>query len=182
MKVLRLKSVSFMLVFVLMVGQLFAQQKTNPDSIRQKMQWFADAKLGIFIHWGIYAVADVSESWSFHNKQISWKDYMNQSKSFTAAKYDPADWASLIAASGARYSVITTKHHDGVALWDTKENNTLRIDLWTKDMMVDEMKKFYHQNIITLTDTYLRATGDEATTKKVKQFFSEIGKDIGVLQ
>ena len=49
-------------------------------------------------------------------------------------------------------------------------------------MMVDEMKKFYHQNIITLTDTYLRATGDEATTKKVKQFFSEIGKDIGVLQ
>ena len=70
MKVLRLKSVSFMLAFVLMVGQLFAQQKTNADSIRQKMQWFADAKLGIFIHWGIYAVADVSESWSFHNKQI----------------------------------------------------------------------------------------------------------------
>jgi alpha-L-fucosidase len=123
MKVLRLKSVSFMLFFVLIVGQLFAQQKTNADSIRQKMQWFADAKLGIFIHWGIYAVADVSESWSFHNKQISWKDYMNQSKSFTAAKYDPADWASLIAASGARYSVITTKHHDGVALWDTKENH-----------------------------------------------------------
>jgi gliding motility-associated protein GldC len=69
-----------------------------------------------------------------------------------------------------------------ISLWDTKENNTLRIDLWTKDMMVDEMKKFYHQNIITLTDTYLRATGDEATTKKVKHFFSEIGKDIGVLQ
>jgi gliding motility-associated protein GldC len=69
-----------------------------------------------------------------------------------------------------------------ISLWDTKENNTLRIDLWTKDMMVDEMKKFYHQNIITSTDTYLRATGDEATTKKVKHFFSEIGKDIGVLQ
>ncbi len=69
-----------------------------------------------------------------------------------------------------------------VALWDAKENNTLRIDLWTKDMMVDEMKKFYHQNIITLTDTYIRATGDEATAKKVKQFFSEIGKDIGVLK
>ena len=68
-----------------------------------------------------------------------------------------------------------------VALWDTKENNTLRIDLWTKDMSVDEMKKFYHQNIVTLTDTYLRATGDEATAKKVKQIFSEIGKEIGVL-
>lgn len=68
-----------------------------------------------------------------------------------------------------------------IALWDEKENNTLRIDLWTKDMMVDEMKKFFHQNVITLTDTYLRATGDEATTKKVKDFFAGIGKEIGVL-
>lgn len=69
-----------------------------------------------------------------------------------------------------------------IALWDAKENNTLRIDLWTKDMMVDEMKKFYHQNVITLTETYLRATGDEVTSKKVKQFFNEIGLSIGVLK
>jgi gliding motility-associated protein GldC len=68
-----------------------------------------------------------------------------------------------------------------VALWDEKENNTLRIDLWTKEMTVDEMKKFFHQNVVTLTDTYIRATGDEATGKKVKGFFSEIGKEIGVL-
>ena len=67
-----------------------------------------------------------------------------------------------------------------IALWDTKENNTLRIDLWTKDMMVDEMKKFFHQNVMTLTDTYIRATGDDITGKKVKQLFTEIGKDIGV--
>jgi gliding motility-associated protein GldC len=69
-----------------------------------------------------------------------------------------------------------------IALWDAKENNTLRIDLWTKDMMVDEMKKFFHQNVVTLTNTYVRATGDEATGNKVKQFFSEIGRDIGVLK
>jgi gliding motility-associated protein GldC len=69
-----------------------------------------------------------------------------------------------------------------IALWDAKENNTLRIDLWTKDMMVDEMKKFFHQNVMTLTDTYIRATGDDATGKKVKQFFNEIGKDIGILR
>lgn len=97
-----------------------AQQKTNADSIQKKMQWFADAKLGIFIHWGIYAVDGVSESWSFHNRQVSWSQYMNQLKGFTAAKYNPGDWADLIAASGARYAVLTTKHHDGVALWDTK--------------------------------------------------------------
>ena len=69
-----------------------------------------------------------------------------------------------------------------IALWDEKENNTLRIDLWTKDMMVDEMKKFYHQNIMTLTDTYLRATGDTKTADAVKTIFNEIGKDIGVLK
>lgn len=69
-----------------------------------------------------------------------------------------------------------------IALWDAKENNTLRIDLWTKDMMVDEMKKFFHQNVMTLTDTYIRATGDEATGQKVKKVFSEIGKEIGVLK
>lgn len=69
-----------------------------------------------------------------------------------------------------------------VALWDTRENNTLRIDLWTKNMTVDEMKKFYHQNIVTLTDTYIRATGDEASAKKVKAFFAELGKETGVLK
>lgn len=69
-----------------------------------------------------------------------------------------------------------------IALWDAKENNTLRIDLWTKDMMVDEMKKFFHQNVFTLTDTYVRATGDEATGVKIKALLNEIGKANGVLK
>ena len=68
-----------------------------------------------------------------------------------------------------------------IAIWDAKENNTLRIDLWTKDMMLDEMKKFYHQNIMSLTDTYIRATGDKLTGKEVKEFFNEIGVKMGVL-
>lgn len=68
-----------------------------------------------------------------------------------------------------------------VALWDAKENNTLRMDLWTKEMSVDEMKKFFHQNVMTLTDTYIRATGDDATGKKVKQMFGDLGKEMGVL-
>lgn len=99
------------------------QSKIHPDSIREKMQWFADAKLGIFIHYGIYAVAGVDESWSFYNKKISHADYMNQMKGFTAAKYNPEAWADLIKESGARYAVITTKHHDGVALWPTRQKH-----------------------------------------------------------
>ncbi|MBS1646749.1 MAG: gliding motility protein GldC [Bacteroidetes bacterium] len=69
-----------------------------------------------------------------------------------------------------------------IALWDEKENNTLRIDLWTKDMMVDEMKKFYIQNILTLTDTFQKATADNQTAALVKDFFAEVGKKIGVFQ
>lgn len=100
-----------------------AQSKIQPDSIRKKMQWFADAKLGIFIHWGIYDVNGIDESWSFHNRKISYADYMKQMNGFTASKYNPQEWAALIKESGARYAVLTTKHHDGVALWPTAQNH-----------------------------------------------------------
>ena len=90
---------------------------------KSKMQWFADAKLGIFIHWGIYAVNGIDESWSFFNKKISYEDYLKQLDGFTAARYDPTAWATLIKKTGAGYAVITSKHHDGVALWDTRMNS-----------------------------------------------------------
>ncbi|WP_336788031.1 alpha-L-fucosidase [Paenibacillus sp. MMO-177] len=83
-------------------------------------RWFEDAKLGIFIHYGIYAVDGVAESWSFYNGKMSYEQYMNQLGGFTASKFDADRWADLIENSGARYAVLTTKHHDGVALWDTQ--------------------------------------------------------------
>ena len=113
----------FFLIVILLGQRLPAQQKADPASIRQKMEWFEDAKLGIFIHWGIYAVNGIDESWSFHNRKISWPDYMKQLRGFTASRYDPESWADLIGEAGARYAVITTKHHDGVALWDTREKH-----------------------------------------------------------
>ncbi|RYZ44546.1 MAG: alpha-L-fucosidase, partial [Chitinophagaceae bacterium] len=81
-----------------------AQQKTSPDSIQEKMQWFADAKLGIFVHYGIYAVKGVDESWSFYNNKISHRDYMQQMSGFTARQYNPEKIANLIKESGARYA------------------------------------------------------------------------------
>jgi alpha-L-fucosidase len=83
-------------------------------------EWFRKAKLGIFIHYGIYAVGDVSESWSFHNGNISYEDYMKQCEGFTASRYSPDKWAELFKKAGAQYAVMTSKHHDGVALFDTK--------------------------------------------------------------
>ncbi|MEP7231333.1 MAG: alpha-L-fucosidase [Ginsengibacter sp.] len=119
-----MKRIFFSLACILLsLVNLFAQQKIDPKSIEKKMEWFANAKLGIFIHTGIYAVDGVGESWSFHNREVSYADYMNQLKGFTLNKYDPSFWADLIKESGARYAVVTTKHHDGVAMYDTKMNN-----------------------------------------------------------
>jgi len=87
----------------------------------QRMRWFADARLGIFIHWGIYAVDGVDESWAFFNAKMTHADYLRQLQGFTASQYDPQAWAALIARSGARYAVLTSRHHDGVALWDSAQ-------------------------------------------------------------
>ena len=87
----------------------------------RRMQWFADAKFGVFIHWGIYAVDGIDESWSFFNGKIGYADYMDQLRGFAADRYDPQAWAALIERSGARYAVLTSRHHDGVALWDSKQ-------------------------------------------------------------
>lgn len=86
-------------------------------------KWFEKAKLGIFIHWGIYAVDGIPESWSFGSGDISYEEYMRQLNGFTASKYNPDEWAELFAKSGAKYAVLTTKHHDGVALFDTNASD-----------------------------------------------------------
>ena len=92
-------------------------EEPNPP----RLEWFANAKLGIFIHWGIYAVDGTSESWSFHNRTTSFPQYMSQLQRFGAQNYNPSQWAQLIKNSGAQYAVITLQHHDGVALFNTKQ-------------------------------------------------------------
>lgn len=107
-----------LLIWIAGTGLLTAQE--TPLEKEKRMQWFEDARLGIFIHWGIYAVDGIDESWSFFNQYISYADYMKQLEGFTASRYNPQQWADLIRESGARYAVLTSKHHDGVALWNTR--------------------------------------------------------------
>ncbi len=86
-------------------------------------QWFKDAKLGIFIHWGIYAVQRRGgESWPIVNAAVSYNDYLTQMNDFDASEFDPDAWVDLFERAGAKYAVLTTKHHDGVALWPTKQD------------------------------------------------------------
>lgn len=75
-------------------------EKEQVDAQKEKrMEWFANAKLGIFIHWGIYSVKGVSESWSFFNKYLPYEEYMSQKDGFTASKYNPKAWVNLIKES-----------------------------------------------------------------------------------
>ena len=86
--------------------------------------WFQEAKLGIFITWGMHAVGRRGgESWPLFNGQASFDEYFTDIGGFDAANYNPEAWAKLFAESGAKYAVLTTKHHDGVALWPTKQGD-----------------------------------------------------------
>lgn len=69
-----------------------------------------------------------------------------------------------------------------ISIWDKKEANTLKIDLWTKDMKVDDMRMFFHQTLFTMADTYIRATGEDQMGYHLKEFARFFGEETGVLQ
>ncbi|WP_370896412.1 alpha-L-fucosidase [Chryseobacterium gossypii] len=123
---------------------LKAQNTVSDD---KKMEWFRNAKLGIFIHWGIYSVDGISESWSFFNNYINYDHYMKQLGGFSASRYQPDYWAEIIKSSGARYTVITTRHHDGVSLWNSNAKHAITISknaLAKRDVLtpfISELKK-----------------------------------------
>ena len=79
------------------------------------------------------------------------------------------DWSASDAQKQSTSKAIM------ISVWDAKESNTLRIDLWTKDMMVDEMKQFYHQSLLSMADTFERATGEVEAAKAMRNFAQEFG-------
>jgi alpha-L-fucosidase len=129
---------SFLFLLLFFSENKAQESKTQDKNNAKKMEWFTDAKLGIFIHWGIYSVNGISESWAFFNNYINHDNYMKQLDGFNAASYQPEEWVKLIKESGAKYSVITTKHHDGISLWDTKAPNattTIKHSAAKKDLI-----------------------------------------------
>ncbi len=147
-------------------------------------EWFRQAKLGIFIHYGIYAVGDVSESWSFHNGNISYEDYMKQCEGFTASCYDPKRWAELFKKAGAQYVVMTSKHHDGVALFDTKysELSVVKKTPAARDLVkeyIDAMseaglKVGIYYSLIDWSDPRYRSIYPEGRKQEDEEFLKDI--------
>ncbi|MDE3743879.1 alpha-L-fucosidase [Maribacter polysaccharolyticus] len=94
-----------------------------------RMDWFRAARFGMFIHWGVYAVpAGIYEGekagkygeWIMSDASIPMADYQRFAKEFNPVKYDPEAWVKLAKDAGMKYIVITSKHHDGFALFDSK--------------------------------------------------------------
>lgn len=69
-----------------------------------------------------------------------------------------------------------------LAMWDEHEKNTMRIDLWTKDMLVDDMKKFFHQTLVTMTDTFQRATGEEKIVGDMRDFCTHFAEKMQLVE
>ena len=85
----------------------------------KRTEWYRDARFGMFIHWGLYAIPARGE-WVRSMEQIPHEDYCHLTEEFTAENYNPREWARLAKKAGMKYAVLTAKHHDGFCLFDTK--------------------------------------------------------------
>jgi alpha-L-fucosidase len=128
---------------LLVLSTILNAQNYQPNweslDTRPTPPWFKDAKFGIFIHWGVYAVPGWSTKgnyaeWyqyglqttdsarmKFHKAKFGNRSYYDLVNDFKAELFNPDEWAKIFEQSGAKYIVLTSKHHDGYALWPSKE-------------------------------------------------------------
>ncbi|NQX43403.1 alpha-L-fucosidase [Pedobacter steynii] len=123
MKTLRL-SLVWGLLLILQLSAANAQErpawaKETKEQKGKRMKWWTDARFGMFIHWGLYAVPARHE-WVKYYERIADKDYEKYFNLFDPDLYNPKQWAAKAKEAGMKYFVITTKHHEGFSLWDTK--------------------------------------------------------------
>ncbi|MFW5863964.1 MAG: alpha-L-fucosidase [bacterium] len=98
-------------------------QKLPWDDEREKrMQWFREARLGMIIHFGLYSVLERNE-WAYNRDRIPRADYDALADQFQPRPGCCEEWVACAAKAGMRYAVLTTKHHDGFCLWDTKQTD-----------------------------------------------------------
>ena len=89
------------------------------ESYEARMQWFRQARFGLFLHWGLYAIPARGE-WVRSTEQMPEEQYLPFFDEFTAGDFDPKAWARAAKNAGMRYAVLTAKHHDGFCLYDSK--------------------------------------------------------------
>jgi Alpha-L-fucosidase len=96
-------------------GEIAPSMVDSPDHER-RIQWWREAKFGMFIHWGLYSILG-REAWAMGDEDIPLPEYEALSKQFRPPEGAPRAWARLARESGMRYLVLTTKHHEGFCLF-----------------------------------------------------------------
>jgi alpha-L-fucosidase len=148
-----------LLAFLLQISTIGHSQGTYepaPENLRNR-EWFQNARYGLFIHWGVYSILGDGE-WVMNTQKIPVKTYEKLPSFFNPTGYDPKAWVQMAKDAGMKYIVITSKHHDGFAMWDSKvsDYNIVKKTPYGKDvlkMLADECRKegiklfFYHSQL-----------------------------------
>lgn len=118
-----------------------------PENLKARQE-FADMKFGIFLHWGIYSMFGQGE-WYMQNDNINRTEYAKVADAFYPHRFDAAAWVSSIKAAGAKYICITTRHHDGFSMWDTKQSdfNIVKATPYGKDVIKQLADECHKQGI-----------------------------------
>ena len=107
-----------LLAILTVSAQAQMDYQPSPENLKAR-QDFQDVKFGMFIHWGVYSVLGDGE-WVFHNRKLTLDEYNKLPNFFDPEKFDAKAWVSLAKAAGMKYITITSRHHDGFAMFDSK--------------------------------------------------------------
>jgi alpha-L-fucosidase len=113
-----------LLIILGMTSVAWGQQQStiSDDAAASRIAWWREAKFGLFMHWGVYSIPGRGE-WVQWNEQIPVNEYAKLADQFHPDKFDPDAWAAIAAAAGMKYTVLTSRHHDGFALFDDPGSN-----------------------------------------------------------
>ncbi len=154
----------FLIIFIIS-NYSFAQENYIPSKENLKnREWFQNAKFGMFIHWGVYSVLGDGE-WVMQNQRIDKKTYEKVASFFNPVEFNPHDWVSLAKNAGMKYITITSRHHDGFSMFNSKNTDWDIIDrtVYKKDiikMLSDECAKqgiklfLYYSDVDWYRDDY----------------------------
>ena len=127
----------YLLIFIVFTGMFSNAQYLPSKENLEARKWFQDAKFGLFIHWGVYSVLGDGE-WVMNNQNISIKEYEKLPKFFNPTKYDAEEWVLMAKNAGMKYITITSRHHDGFSMFDSKvsDYNIVKKTPYGKDILM----------------------------------------------